>query len=425
MRERPTVARLDRPDVFERGYFALLAPVKGTRWTRGNLLIVLLVAAQTAHLAYERTPGLLHGVLSSALAGLAVSVAFLWWREAPVVVAVVAVAGLALNGARIPVLLALYAVAKYQQGWRSVAIGLLGLAFVVLSIALPGHLTMPLGREVVFTATLAFFAVLSGLVMAAYERTILALREERARRAEQVKAQERVRLAREMHDILGHRIAIMAMHAGAIEFVRGSGPQSRQLARSIGDTARAAMGDLRQVLSALRTGEDSVIVGRRLSDLDGLVAEARTSGLRINYEPAAAGGDHVPAEVALTAYRAVQEALTNVAKYAPDAETRITITREPTAVVVRVGNSRPADATRAVSAAGSGFGLLGLRERTMLLGGQFEAGPTSGGGWLVHLRVPTGADGAPAAHGADGRRDTATQPTSRSGQLPGQRRNDR
>ncbi|MFI6683188.1 sensor histidine kinase [Streptomyces sp. NPDC050485] len=375
------------PDAFERWYFTLMAPAGRTRWMRADLLIVGLVAVGAVHSAFKTTAGLVPGVLPSLAIAAVITAGFLWRRQAPLPVALLTMAGLALTGARLPVFFALYGLARYQRRHRPAVIAFCCAAFVPLMVLLPGHLGDSLLEDFLIAVVYVLLPVVFGLVATAYERSITALRDERERRVAQTRAEERVRLAREMHDVLGHRIAIIAMHAGAIEFVPGVKPESRQLARAVGDTARAAMRDLRQVLGALRDGGDSVIAGHCLADLDALVTEARTSGLDVAFACEAAGP--VPPEIALTAYRTVQEALTNAVKHAPGAEAEVRVAVTDGALEVRVRNApvHPSK-VRGAAVGGGGFGMMGLRERVSLLSGDFHAGQTRDGGWQVSISVP-------------------------------------
>ncbi|MBD0746150.1 histidine kinase [Streptomyces sp. CBMA152] len=378
------------PDAFERWYTALMAPVGRTRWLRADLLIVALVAVGSTHAALKPSAGLVDGVLPSMMVALALTAGFLWRRRAPLPAVVLAMASLTLIGARLPVFLALYGLARYQRRHRPVVIALCCTAFVPLMMLVPGHLGNCWIDDVLVSVVYVLIPVVFGLMATAYERSIAALRESRERRVAQTRAEERVRLAREMHDVLGHRIAIIAMHGGAIEFVPGVKPESRQLARAVGDTARAAMRDLRQVLGALRDGSDSVVAGHCITDLDALVAEARSSGLDVMYACGAAGP--VPPEIALTAYRTVQESLTNAVKYAPGAKTDVVVAVVGDVLDVRVRNAPVrSGGRRAAGVGGGGFGMMGLRERVSLLGGDFHAGPTPDGGWQVAMSVPLAA----------------------------------
>ncbi len=394
------------PDAFERCYLALLRPLaRAPRWTRGDVLLAAVLAVDGVCVAALREPGLLHKVAPAMAVALLVAASFLERRRAPLAVAVLSLLGLALDGTRIAVYFAFYSLAKYQGRRRLPAIVGCWAAYLPLTWMVPGRLGGGWVQNFLISSVLLTVPLVCGLGANAYERTLIALRKEREQRIEQVKAEvkaeERMRLAREMHDILGHRIAITAMHAGAIEMVRGVRPQSKELARAIGDTARTAMGDLRQVLGALRGGEDSVIAGRRLADLDGLVAQVRSSGLDVIFRHDRAGDAEaergVPEEIALTVYRTVQESLTNVLKHAPGASAHVWVEVGEEALSARVRNTAGRRPERtAPPAPGGGFGLVGLRERAALLGGTVEAGPVvgGGGGWEVCLSVPVRADRA-------------------------------
>ncbi|MFD8148106.1 sensor histidine kinase [Streptomyces sp. NPDC059708] len=378
-------------DAFERWHAKLAAPVGRTWLLRSDLLIVAVVAGGSLAGALDPDTGLVSAALPSALVALVVAAGFLWRRRAPLPVALLTAVGLAVDGSRVPVFIALYCLARDQRSRRTLVIGLAWSGFTVLKALLPGHVGITLVGQFACAALYGAFPVVFGLGARAYERNLSALREERERRAEQTRTEERLRLAREMHDVLGHRIALMAMHAGAIEAAGAAHAEGRQLARAVGDTARAAMRDLRQVLGALRDGEGSVVAGRRLRDLDALVQEARSAGLPVEYTPVEAVP--LPPEAALTAYRTVQEALTNIVKHAPGAPTavRVRVRHEDATLSVCVANGpAPAGGPAGAPRTGAGFGMTGLRERVSLLSGAFAAGPTPDGGWVVRVTLPVG-----------------------------------
>ncbi|MFC9293689.1 sensor histidine kinase [Streptomyces sp. NPDC057011] len=382
---------LASPDAFERWYAKLMTPVGRTWLLRADLLVVALVAVGSVSSACDPDTGLVSGTMAGVAAALVVSAGFLWRRQAPLLVAGLTAAGLIVNGSRLPVFLALYCLAREQRHHRTAVIGLAWAVFTILKTLLAGQVGADLWDQSLYAAIYSAFPVIFGLGARAYERSLAALREERERRAEQTRAEERLRLAREMHDVLGHRISIMAMQAGAIEAGGGARPECSQLARAVGDTARAAMRDLRHVVGALRDGEGSVVAGRRLRDLDALVEEARSAGLLVEY--GARPVDDVPPEAALTVYRAVQESLSNIAKHAPGARTTVRVRLEGELLSACVTNA-PASAgapTGPRSNHGGGFGMTGLRERVSLLGGEFDAGPTAAGGWRVYAGLPVGA----------------------------------
>ncbi|MFF2081991.1 sensor histidine kinase [Kitasatospora sp. NPDC058162] len=384
------------PDAFERWYSAITKPAGRSRWMRIDLLIVALVAVGSLNNALNPSTGLLCSALPASAVALLVTAAFLWRRQAPLAVAVLAMAGLVLDGARTPVFIALFNLARYQPRHRAIVLTVVGTVSVPLKTLLPGEQGGTPANNLLTAAFYSLLPIVFGLGGRAYARSIVALREERERRVAQTRAEERVRLAREMHDVLGHRIAIIAMHAGALEFVPGVKPESRQVARAIGDTARAGLRDLRQVLGALRDGDDSVIAGHCLSDLEELVADARASGLPVTLATDVAGP--VPPELALTAYRTVQEALTNVVKHAPEARTEVRVTADRGRLETMVRNDPSPVPARRIAVAGDGFGMIGLRERVSLLGGEFQAGPAGPGGWRVVTSVPLDRPAASRGH---------------------------
>ncbi len=208
---------------------------------------------------------------------------------------------------------------------------------------------------------------------------------ERELRAEQARLGERARIAQEMHDVLAHKVSLIALHAGGLEVNPAVGPEKvESSAGLIRETARQAMEDLREVLGVLRTdlshdGADLAPVPRA-ADLARLVEASRSAGVQVSSELTLP--DDVPALVGRTVYRVVQEALTNVHKHARGVSTAVLVDGAPgTGVTVRVTNVRPVAADSLLP--GSGAGLVGLRERVTLSGGRLNAGPTQDGGWQV------------------------------------------
>ncbi|SDE31408.1 sensor histidine kinase [Glycomyces harbinensis] len=235
--------------------------------------------------------------------------------------------------------------------------------------------------------SLVFSVVLLGAI-AGWGLFVRYRRQLRARAAEQERAErERARqrareeLAREVHDLLGHRLSLLSLHAGAIEYRPDAPPE--ELARAAGvvrEQSQLAMRDLREVVSVLRApiGE---LPQPTMADLRDLVEEARP-GMRIDLAVDADG--EVPERSGRTAYRIVQEALTNARKHAEGAPVAVTVDGGPDEglrVAVRSGPG-------ADSGTGSGHGLIGLEERTSLAGGRLAYGPTAEGGWLVEAWLP-------------------------------------
>lgn len=219
---------------------------------------------------------------------------------------------------------------------------------------------------------------------------------EQAARVAQAKAAERTRIAREMHDVLAHRISLVAMHASALNYRSDlSDAERHTAAETIERNAREALTELREVLGVLR---DPAAVGGEelrpeapqptLHDLESLVAEARTLGTSVTLADGwlADHAGEVPERVGRTAYRIVQEALTNARKHAPGEAVAVELRGTDGHLVVRV--SQPVPTSSAAAAPGSGLGLVGLRERVALVGGTLDAGPDDSGRWVVSARLP-------------------------------------
>src|SRR3954469_8714865 len=212
-----------------------------------------------------------------------------------------------------------------------------------------------------------------------------------ALRADQARLAERTRIAREMHDVLAHRISLIGLHAGGLEVRPDAGPEVvEQSAALIRQTARSALEDLRGVLGVLRA--DTTEIGAdlapqpQLRDVPRLVASSAAAGVGVTLVDELAGAE-VPEITGRTVYRVGQEALTNVHKHARDAATTVRLTGGPRdGLVVEVVNVRPVSAEALLP--GAGVGLVGLRERVQLAGGTLDAGPTAAGGWQVRAWFP-------------------------------------
>jgi signal transduction histidine kinase len=199
---------------------------------------------------------------------------------------------------------------------------------------------------------------------------------------------ERARIAGELHDIVGHAISVMVIQAAAGQRLVHSDPaRAKEAFAAISESARQGTEDLKQLIELLGGGDS---VGRQdLSLVDEVVARAAGSGLNVScrFE---GDRDRVAAPVAHLAFRVVQESLTNALRYAPGSEVRIVISLDEgeRGLAVRVENDHAVHGGSTL--AGTGRGLVGLRERIQTLGGTFDAGRTSRGGWAVEARLPSG-----------------------------------
>jgi signal transduction histidine kinase len=297
-------------------------------------------------------------------------------------------------------LVAVYSVAAYGRRWVSLAglvVAELGLAAVWFTPAMLERSTFLLFMGILAVAWVLGHFVGDRQVYAAQleERTaeLERAREELARRAV---TEERLRLARELHDVVAHAMSVIAVQSGVGAHVADSRPEEVGKALSaIEATSRAALTELRRLLGVLRQDSEvqaSLTPVPGLADLEGLLAEVAKAGLAVKLR---VNGTRppLPAGVDLSAYRIIQEALTNVVKHAGPARAQVTIRYRDQDVTVEVTD----DGRGAVTAAGdgrvgTGHGLIGMRERVQAFGGDLEVGPRPGGGFRVAAQLPLAAE---------------------------------
>jgi signal transduction histidine kinase len=283
--------------------------------------------------------------------------------------------------------------------WITVAVSVAGIA---TSLAAPGH-SEP--YEAIFQAMIFLAAWAAGTLNRA-KRANLAAAENRADRAEaeldrqvsQQAATERARIARELHDVVAHHVSLMAVQAEAASSLLPDKPvQARKSVDIIGDTARLALTELRRLLGVLRGPSERLETApsASLGEIDGVLDQVRGAGLAVDYEVVGTPCPLAPG-VDLTAYRIVQEALTNTIRHAHAASAAVTLSYEPGYVTVRVADSgpRPDGVARngvkpGSPLAGSGLGLAGIAERVASCGGNLTVGPTPAGGFAVTARLPS------------------------------------
>ncbi|MET8682699.1 histidine kinase [Streptomyces sp. NPDC004732] len=284
---------------------------------------------------------------------------------------------------------ALFTLAVHRP-FRYVAwIGGASIAVVPLTFWLRPDPAMSYGIAIAFGVLLTGTVIGWGMFVRSRRELLLSLRDravraenEAALRAEQAQRLAREDIAREMHDVLAHRLTLLSVHAGALEF-RPDAPRE-EIVRAAGvirESSHEALQDLRQVIGVLRGGEADAS-GRpqpTLAALDTLVAESRDAGMKVVIANHVADPGSVPAALGRTAYRIAQEGLTNARKHAPGAEVTVTVTGAPgEGLTMSVRNPAPPGPVPEVP--GSGQGLIGLAERASLAGGRLghEAGPDGG-----------------------------------------------
>ncbi len=397
-----------------------LAPVRDRlagNWLTDAALFVF--AAGLGGLAFN-TLRHSHGALLDTLDlafGIPACLAVLARRAWPMAVLVVAGAAaffspLALGAALVAIGTA---AARAQDRARLIVTAVLGVAG---GIVFP--LVNPAGGELVTAAFPAFLLVAVafglGLFIRARRELVASLREraerleaDRQHSDELAREAERRRIAREMHDVLAHRLSLLSLHAGALEF-RPDAPAG-EIARAaavIRTSAAAALSELREVITVLREEPDDA-AGPPQPDLDrlpDLLEESRQAGMTLRACIDAPAAGSLPAALGRTAYRVIQEGLTNARRHAPGAAVEVTVVTSGPAALVAEVISRPRPGVPAPAArpagggtgagpgggaglgTGAGAGLIGLAERLALIGGELEHGPNPAGEYVLRATVP-------------------------------------
>lgn len=315
----------------------------------------------------------------------------------------------------VAVMVAQYTLAERTTSWRKVATATLA-ALVVVAVPVwrmgGPDATAPISLGICLLPTLL------GLYVGAH-RALLAQLRERAERAEreqhqrvmQARSDERAQIARDMHDVVTHRVSLIVLHATALEAARGE--SALTLGRQIGTIGREALSELRSLVEVLRSDTDVPLAPQPgLAELEDLVAESRRTGMPVTLTMTNVDGDEppkLPALVEHAVYRVVQEALTNVRKHAGDAETRIEVRHTPQTLRLSVTNRR-GTTDRAPELPSGGHGLLGIAERIRLLGGKLTARPAQNGGFEVLAQVPLDETPRTTAHRTESAPTTETAP---------------
>ena len=335
----------------------------------GRLVPALLVVWLGAAVAIRRR----YPTLAGAGAGIAMGLVIAFHGDPQVISNAVAY------------LCALYALAVWSPPPRFA----LGMAAVVAADLVPGA---AYGQRPLWAlGTLVVMLIVRRVVRDRDERADLAERE-RDLTAQEAVLEERARIARELHDVIAHTVTVMVVQAQAGPDLLADPARVRGAFGAIEASGREALTELRRLLGVLRTDDERLAVGPQpgLGSLEALVEELRTAGRRVDLRIEGAPVD-VPPGVDLSAYRIVQEALTNMLKHAGEAEAEVIVRYGETTVELEVVDN----GAGAGAAAGSpGHGLIGMRERVALYGGVLEAGARNGHGYAVRARLPLDPDTA-------------------------------
>jgi signal transduction histidine kinase len=212
------------------------------------------------------------------------------------------------------------------------------------------------------------------------------LERERAYQAQAAVTEERGRIARELHDVVAHSVSVMVVQAQAGPRLTAEPERAEAAFRSIETVGREALVELRRLLGILRTDDSELAIGPQpgLASLEGLLEQVREAGLPVRLR-VEGDGTTLPPGIDLSAYRIVQEALTNALKHAGRAEAEIVLRYDPAALELEILDSGRGHAADTM---GDGHGLIGMRERAALYGGSLDARPRPGGGYVVRARLP-------------------------------------
>jgi signal transduction histidine kinase len=323
--------------------------------------------------------------------GIAALVSLRWRRTHPAAVGIgigaVALVILTASGANL--------VATFNAAIRARGRDLAIIAGLAIAWAFVNPLLYPPRGSYWFDAgaslLMAAVALGWGLFVRARRELVRSLHALADRAGDEARAAERRRIAREMHDVLAHRLSLLSVHAGALEF-RPDAPAAEvaQAAGVIGASARAALDELSGVIGVLREdGGESLTEPPQptIADLAALVEESRAAGMRITARIEL--GDAAPtAAVGRTAYRIAQEGLTNARKHAPGAAVTLTVQAPDGDLRVEVRSLAPVAVPSASALPGAGTGLIGLAERVTLAGGALESGVDPAGAFVLRARLP-------------------------------------
>jgi signal transduction histidine kinase len=322
--------------------------------------------------------------------GVAAIVSLRWRRSHPAAVGIgigtVALVILTLSGAN---LVATFNAAVRARGRDLAIVAGLAIAWAFVNPLLypPPNYWFDVGASLL----MALVAIGWGLFVRARRELVRSLRALANRAGDEAREAERRRIAREMHDVLAHRLSLLSVHAGALEFRPDAPPEEiAEAAGVIRESARAALEELRGVIGVLREdGAETLTEPPQptIADLPALVEESRAAGMRITARIEL--GDATPtAAVGRTAYRIAQEGLTNARKHAPGAAVTLSVEAPDGDLRIEVRSLAPVAVASSPPLPGAGTGLIGLAERVTLAGGELESGVDPAGAFVLRASLP-------------------------------------
>jgi signal transduction histidine kinase len=315
----------------------------------------------------------------------------LWWRRSrPVTVLLIVlfmeVARIFTSNAHeasgVGLAFAIYAVSVYDRSRVRLFVAAAAIAVILAAVAFLLLGNFETSRVFIPAGALSLVAWVIGDYVRSRRQFFTELVARHKQEREQAAEEERLRIARELHDVVAHNVSVMAIQAGAARVAGNSSPETLE---SIEKSARDTLSELNKMLGVLRKspGTPELAPQPSLSDVDALLRPARETGLDTTLKVSGTPRP-LPAAVDLSAYRIVQEAITNVLKHANASRVEVLIDYEPEGVALTISDNGtgPGEAT------GTGHGLIGMRERVELFGGKMATDSSPLGGFTVHARLP-------------------------------------
>jgi len=315
----------------------------------------------------------------------------LWWRRRYPVLVLVVIAcaeiarwalGLSAEPSGPALVFAVYAVSVYGPATVRLMVAGVAIALIVFAVALLLLGEFPASRSVIPAGALSLVAWVIGDYIRSRRRFFAELVTRHEKEREEAAEAERLRIARELHDVVAHNVSVMAIQAGA---ARVSGTSTQETLQSIEQGARDTLAELNKLLGVLRKspGAPERAPQPTLDDVDALLKPARDAGLEATLKVTGATRP-LPAALELSAYRIVQEAITNVLKHAGANRVEVHVDYQPDGLLLTISDN----GTGPGEVSSTGHGLIGMRERVELFSGDLSTGSSSLGGFTVRAKLP-------------------------------------
>ena len=318
----------------------------------------------------------------------------LWWRRKYPVAVLLVIAcveivkwatGLSNEPSGPALVFAVYAVSVYDRTVARLIVAAAAIAIIAIAVALLVFGQFALSRILIPAGATSLVAWVIGDYMRSRRQFFTDMVARHKQERDQAAEEERLRIARELHDVVAHNVSVMAIQAGA---ARVSGNSSKEALQSIESTARDTLAELNRLLGVLRKQSDDAPLTPQpgLDQVEALMKTVRDAGLEATLKVT---GERrpLPAALDLSAYRILQESVTNVLKHAHASRVEITVAYQPDAVLITVSDNGIGE--QQTAGASTGHGLIGMRERVELFNGELASGSGSLGGYVVHAKLMT------------------------------------